>query len=277
MKSACSLHAADTAEALPSHCAESAHAIAAHYIPVQYIQMACRQALPAEHAAMSSAQDRTSSVVRSIIPTGSQEGYFRNKSMPFSQATQRCATTDGHPKRHGSAELMTVSRPCGVDVFPNSRPKARMASPKLTEAVFSSDAISAIMQHASCSEIAAMRLTCSSWCISISLRVRKLKPRAVPSGPGPLLVFPAVLALDLTAVGPQRMRALLPLLASHVHQLTKLSLGDKGGRASWICNRDLTKLARMTRLRSLALLYPQSVTAKGVSYLTALTGLEVCS
>lgn len=277
IKSASSISTADTSEALPSHCAESTHATAAQNVPLQYIQLTSRQATRPEHAAMSTAQVQVRSVPRSISPTGSQDGYFRNESEQLIQAGTRgsCTANDGYLKRHGTAKVMSPSRPCVSNVLPISTQECR-ASPKLTEAVFSSDAIVVIMGHASCSEIAAMRLTCSSWCNSISMRVRKLKPRAVPSGPGPLAVFPSVLALDLTAVGPQRMRAMLPLLASHVHQLTKLSIGDKDGRASWICNRDMTKLARMTCLRSLALLHPQSVTAQGVSHLTALTGLEVC-
>lgn len=263
----------DAAEVLQAPSPRSEYAIRPAHMPLQKWKMVSRQPSCHQHACMPRKvpQPRIS-FFNSYIPA-----QRREERLQCTMRTDTIATMDGdqHVCTPNDGDVRTsMCTPLEAHAVPK-RLQTRRVPSVLSEAVFSSDAVYSIMQHGSCSDIAAMRLTCRGWRHSISMRVRKLTLRAVPLGPRPLSVFPGVLALDLTAIGPQRMRTLSPLLASHLHQLTKLALGDKQGRASWMSNRDLARLGYMTCLRSLALLHPKSVSAQGFSCLTLLTGLEV--
>lgn len=204
------------------------------------------------------------------------ERTWRSDQSGIRDEMQNCTLHGNHV--HSQAVKGKYKRAKGRQLgmgVPNDRLKDHLMQRDLTDAVFSSDSILCIIKHCSASDIAAMRLACRRWRHSISTRIHQLKLKDLPSGSTSLQAFPALRALDLTAIGPQRMRALAALLTAHVNQLTKLSLGDENGRSSWICNKDMVKIASLTCLRSLAILHPRSATAQGFSCLTKLTALEV--
>ena len=255
-------------------------------VPLQYVQLAYRQVVWDQPQPKLLSPEQSNPKHSHVLGHGKgwSAASWHSRHVMYQRtrynhlSNQPVATEDeSYGDVHVAPALATLRLADDITVVRKCKGRPGMASAQVTAAVFISDAVGAIMQYLSRSDLAAMRLTCRTWKVAVSARVRSLTPSALPNWEAcPLLSFPAVSSLDLTAIGPHRMRTLSWMLRGHVQQLTGFSIGDRQGRASWITNTDMLKVARMTALRQLSLLCPQSVNVLGFSYLKALKNLEVC-
>lgn len=121
------------------------------------------------------------------------------------------------------------------------------------------------------SSLRAFRATCQHWRACADATMQALAPSTLL--PKDLIkLFPALQHLQLVSCRNVRNRDLYVLAQSNMH-LTSLVLGDDTNKP-WVTNRGIESIARMTRLKFIALHDCNSITNNGITALSSLTRLD---